>query len=217
MYERRNLKNESFDDNDVKNKILEISKDLLGFETKINNEDDGKGIDLVAVHDELIGIEVERGGFVHDLWEDKQYGWLSGFEHPTVNIPDRKIKYWMEYYDFFQNGNITYNPSYDKNIFVRTNFFFTQFIVIRPETIRDSNKAIYKRFKASNNSKEEGWLTFRKNYVETYNIIDGKIVLETEFNGKLPKIKVKDKKLLTHKKMYIKEELKNKQNKYRHV
>jgi len=210
MYERRQLLNESFDDFEVKNKIIEISMDLLGFNTKINYENDGKDIDLLSVDDDLIGVEVERGGFVHDFWTDNYYELVSKMGYPTVNIPDRKEKHWLEYHDIFESGVKTYNPRYNKNIFVRTNFFFTQFIVIRPEIIVDKTKCVKTRVKVRNNIKEEGWLTFKKDYVETYNLIDGKLYLDTDPLGKIPILSNTEKKILQKEKKRIKELYKTK-------
>lgn len=206
MYEKRFLINESFDDIEVKNNVQKVSKELLGFETRINYDNDGKDIDLISVDDELVAVEVERGGFVYDLWTDDHYEFVLNLGFPTVNMPDRKEKYWMEYYDLFENGNVTYNPRFNKNIFVRTNYFFNQFIVIRPETIMDEMKKIRSRVKVRNNRKIEGWLSFRKEDVETYNMIDGKLYLDTDPLGKLPPITREQKKELEKKKKLIKDE-----------
>ena len=71
-----------------------------------------------------------------------------------------------------------YNVSWNKNIFVRTNKNFTQIIVIRPEVITDDTKVYRTRFQANNCNEIEDWLSFKKENVETYNLINGKYELQ---------------------------------------
>jgi hypothetical protein len=82
----------------------------------------------------------------------------------------------MEYYTRYNKER--HNPSFDKNIFVRSNKDFTQMIVIRPETIRDGNKLIRSKFIPNNSNEMEEWLSFRKEHVETYNLINGTWVID---------------------------------------
>lgn len=128
-----------------------------------------KQIDLVKEDNELVGVEVEHGHWTGDFWVCDEYSLISGLGYGTINIPLRKEKYWLD----VVNGKE--NPSAIFNIFFRTNDDFSQFIIIRAETIRDPKKAIRTRFQPNNNDVEEDWLSFRKEDVETYNIIDGKI------------------------------------------
>ena len=68
------------------------------------------------------------------------------------------------------------NVSSTKNIFVRSNIDFTQFIVIRPNVIRDSDKLVRSHFKPSNSNEVEGWLSFRQEHVETYDLKNGRYI-----------------------------------------
>jgi hypothetical protein len=70
------------------------------------------------------------------------------------------------------------NPSHSKNIFVRSNKDFTQFIVVRPETVKDPDKLLKTRFQPNNSKEMEDWLSFRRENVETYNLIEGKFKIE---------------------------------------
>lgn len=183
IYEKRFLKNESYDDFVVKNKIVEISEELLGFKTKINDME--KDIDLLSIDDPELRVEVERGGWFGDFWSDEHYCNKTNLGFYTLNMPDRKIRYWREHY--YRNKSateLTHNPGWKKTLFVRTNYDFTQINIVRPETVLNEEKAIKNRFKADNSYEEENWISFRKEDVETYNLIDGKYVRDTEENGK---------------------------------
>lgn len=129
-----------------------------------------KQIDLTKEDDELVGVEVEHGHWKGDFWKCDEYSLISGLSFRTINIPIRKEKYWLN----IVNGKE--NPSSKFNIFFRTNDDFSQFIIIRPEVIRDQSKVIRSRFKPNNNDEEEDWMSFRKEDVETYNIINGEII-----------------------------------------
>ncbi len=135
-----------------------------------------KVIDLTGTTQTDLGVEVEGGGWNGCFWKNKTYSYLSGHEFQTINIPIRKEKYWMEYYTRYNKER--HNPSFDKNIFVRSNKDFTQMIVIRPETIRDENKLIRSKFIPNNSNEMEDWLSFRKEHVETYNLINGTWVID---------------------------------------
>lgn len=165
----RKKKGIDYDDNASRGFIKNIFKDKFGMNLKDGNF---KKIDLVCEENELIGVEVEHGHWEGDFWSNDQYSLLSKLEFRTVNIPIRKQPYWEDIVGDKQNLSATLN------IFVRTNNDFTQFILIRPETIRNPEKMIKTRFLANNNDVEEDWLSFRKEDVETYNIVNGKFILE---------------------------------------
>jgi len=166
-------KNPNYDDKVSREFIANIFEHLFNMILKNGKH---KQIDLVVVDDEDVGVEVEHGHWDGDFWEDEQYSLISstgssgdlGF--PTINIPIRKEKYWLDYINGIPN------PSAELNMFVRTNDDFTQFIIIRPEVIRDPTKAIRTRFKPNNNDEEEDWLSFKREDVETYYLINGVFV-----------------------------------------
>lgn len=208
VFEKRLLKKESYDDKVVKQGVIELAPNLpiLGFELIENdNPEDwvmkkglltNIGIDLKKKGDSTIGVEVERGGWVHNFWDDGFYEIVLEYGFPTLNMPDRKEKYWEEFCDWFKNGEIKHNLSFNKNIFVRTNYFLTQVIVVLPDVIRDPSKVYRKRHKVTNNGYPENWLSWKREHVLTYNKINGMWILDTEENGQLPLITAEEKKQL---------------------
>jgi len=168
------LVNTNYDDKVSRKKVKEFLKETFNIVVECNSFT--KEIDLI---NEDIGVEIEHGNWLGDFWSNKNYSMKAGLDFPTINIPKRKEKYWLEYYTWY--GRKYHNPNYDKNLYVRTNKDFTQIILIRPEVIRDHNKVIRTLFKASyiTNGKVEEWLSFRKSDVETYNLVDGKYILES--------------------------------------
>jgi len=168
-YECRELSNESFDDWVIKNKVVEIAPQLLGLNLKINEDHNGKGIDLVCVDNPEIGVEVERGGWFGDFWKDLYYSTeIVKWGFPTLNMPDRKLRYWMERY--LWRRQMIENPGFKNTIFVRSSWELYQMNVVRPETVLDPGKTFLKREKVKNNAKIEGWVSFKHEDVETYNL-----------------------------------------------
>ncbi len=165
----RKTKNIDYDDKLSRAFIKNIFEYMFGIHLKDGKH---KKIDLVGIDNELLGVEVEHGHWDGDLWQNDQYSWLAKLDFRTVNIPIRKAPYWED----IVNGEP--NPSAEHNIFVRTNVDFTQFIIIRPETIRNPEKMIKTRFLANNNDVEEDWMSFKKEDVETYNLINGEFILD---------------------------------------
>lgn len=169
------LRGTSYNDGPVRKAVTEFFK--LKFNIDLSETPhEMKVIDLTGTTEVDLGVEVEGGGWSGSFWDNKTYSYLSGHEFQTVNIPIRKEKYWMEHYIRYNKER--YNPSFDKNIFVRSNKDFTQMILIRPETIRDESKLVRSKFIPNNSNEMEDWLSFRKEHVETYNLIDGTWVLE---------------------------------------
>ena len=74
--------------------------------------------------------------------------------------------------------NILFSFTSKNNIFVRSNRDFTQMIVIRPETVRDPNKLNRTTFQPNNSDQVEDWMSFRREDVETYNLINGTWTLD---------------------------------------
>lgn len=169
------LRKTSFDDKLVRKAVIEFCKILFNLEFK-QTPPKKRLIDLVCKSDKLFGVEVEHGKWKKNFWENDSYSLISGQKFRTINIPARKEKYWQEYY--VRYGKKKHNPSYMKNLFIRTNFDFTQFIIVRPETIRNPNKLIRTSFQPNNSNEIENWLSFKKEDVETYNLIEGKYVLD---------------------------------------
>jgi hypothetical protein len=175
MGKRKKLSNANYDDTDVRKHVIKFSREYLGVSVKQNPKQ--RKIDLIGrKKNPDVGIEVEKGGWKGDFWDCPAYCDLPQLGFSTVNIPIRKEKYWKEYNMFYRK--LRYNPGWNKNIFVRTNSDFSQVIVIRPEVITDSEKMIYTTFQANNCDEPEDWMSFRREDVETYNLIEGKYVLE---------------------------------------
>ena len=135
-----------------------------------------KLIDLTGVTETHIGVEGEGGKWSGDFWSNDAYSLISGLDVRTINIPIRKEKYWQEVYVRWNKEY--HNPSHKHNIFARTNKDFTQVIIIRPETISNPEKVIRTRFQPNNSDEVEDWLSFRREHVETYNLIDNTWVLD---------------------------------------
>jgi hypothetical protein len=169
------LRGTSFDDTLVRNAVIEFFKKRVNLKLKSNEVE--KKIDLLSVDDPLLGVEVEHGKWNGNFWDVDSYSLeLTGLNYRTINIPARKEKYWKDVNLYY--GKEVVNPSSKKNIFVRTNKDFTQFIVIRPETIKDSKKLIRTSFQPNNSNEVEDWLSFRNENVETYDLLNGEYVLQ---------------------------------------
>jgi len=162
-------KNHNYDDNASREFIKNIFERKFGILLKDGKH---KKIDLIGIENELFGVEVEHGHWEGDFWKNDQYSYLAKLDFRTVNIPIRKQPYWDDYMGKKPN------PSANLNVFVRTNIDFTQFILIRPETIKDPEKTKKTRFLANNNDVEEEWLSFKKEDVETFNLVNGEFILE---------------------------------------
>ena len=184
-YEYRDLPNESFDDYVIKKKVVEIAPQLLGLNLKINENHDGKGIDLICVDNPEIGVEVERGGWFGDFWKDLYYSTeVMKWGFSTLNMPDRKLRYWMERY--LWRKQMIENPGFRNTIFIRSSWELYQMNVVRPETVLNPDKIFRKREKVKNNTKIEGWVSFKHEDVETFNLYNDLYILESEENGEYP-------------------------------
>lgn len=169
------LRGTSFDDTLVRNASIEFFKKR--FNIKLKSNDELYKIDLLGIDNSSLGVEVEHGKWNGNFWGVDSYSLdLTGLNYRTINIPSRKEKYWKDINPYY--GKDVINPSSKKNIFVRTNKDFTQFIVIRPETIRDSKKLIRTSFQPNNSNEVEDWLSFRNENVETYDLLNGEYILQ---------------------------------------
>ena len=159
-----------FNDTLIRNAVIDFFKQR--FRVNLKHNDIHNRIDLVGVNDPLLGVEVEHGKWNGNFWENDIYSLISEQKYRTVNIPARKEKYWKD--EFLYYKKLVENKSSTKNIFVRSNVDFTQFILIRPQVIRDSKKLIRSRLKPSNTNEVEDWLSFKKEDVETYDLKNGR-------------------------------------------
>jgi len=227
MSKKRNLPNESYLDIELKEFIIKYGKQLFGFEVRLNYEEP-YGADLVAVHDPSIKIELERSGAVYDFWNDvpqddneKGYQYKMDYDFKHVNMEiDRKGH-------FFQKRHLKYpekpecswnpmidNPSYDKTIFVRTDFFFHQIIIVPNEVIRDPEKTLlcWKSVRNNKNKKPEHWASWRYEDTFTFNRFGDNIIRETEDpSTHLPPISDEERKFLIKRMIKEKREAKEKE------
>ncbi len=169
------LKGTNFNDGPVRTAVREFFE--IKFKTLLDETPpEMRVIDLTGKTQTFLGVEVERGGWSGDFWSNKKYSMISDLGFKTINIPLRKEKYWKDEYLYYKK--LKTNPSSKNNIFVRSNKNFTQMIVIRPETIRNTKKLIRSKFKPNNSDEVEEWLSFRREDVETYNLINNIWTLE---------------------------------------
>lgn len=172
------LRGTSFNDEPARNAVIKFFDS--NFKIQLDETPHKlKVIDLTGTTETLLGVEVEGGGWKGNFWDNPTYCYLSGHKFKTINIPIRKSKYWMEKYVRWNKEII--NPSFDKNIFVRTNKDFTQMVVIRPETIRDTKKLVVSKFQPNNSDEVEEWMSFKREDVETYNLIDNVWIIEKSY------------------------------------
>jgi hypothetical protein len=164
------LRGTSFNDGPVRSAVIDFFSHR--FDMVLNETPhEMRVIDLTGATETHIGVEVEGGGWYGDFWENEKYSLISGLPFKTINIPIRKEKYWLDEYYFY--GKLKTNPTSESNIFVRSNRDFTQMIVIRPEVVRDPNKLNRTSFQPNNSDQVEDWMSFRREDVETYNLING--------------------------------------------
>ena len=159
-----------FNDTLIRNAVINFFKQKFRMELKEN--DLHNKIDLVGVKNPVLGVEVEHGKWSGNFWDNDVYSFISEQKFRTINIPSRKEKYWKD--EFVYYNKLKVNNSAEKNIFVRSNIDFSQFIVVRPEVIRDSKKLVRTSFKPSNTNEIEDWLSFRREDVETYDLKNGR-------------------------------------------
>jgi len=151
----------SYDDTEVREFSKKFLKEVFNF--SLIDHPNNKAIDLIMENNNAFGVELERGGWYGDLWKNR-YSLISGYEFRTINIPIRKLKYWYN----ITNDNIL--PNKLENWFIRTNKNFTQVILIKPDTIKDSNKIIFTEIRPGNTNQIEKFMSFKMEHVETYNL-----------------------------------------------
>ena len=171
------LRGTSYNDEPIRLAVIDLYKKFFDIEL-IQTPPEKRLIDLVMKDNPLYGYEVEHGKWKGNFWENNNYSLISGLEFRTINIPLRKEKYWLEQYT--RRNKLYDNPSYDKNTFVRSNKDFTQFIIIEQDVVRNEEKLIRTKFQPNNSDEVENWLSFRKEHVKTYDLIEGQLILQNE-------------------------------------
>jgi hypothetical protein len=165
------ISKKNLDDTLVRNEVIKFAQQVLGLKL-ISNPAYNK-IDLICKKISDMGVEVEHGKWSGDYWKNDSYSLISNLGFRTLNIPKRKHKYWSEF------NNDKYNPSHDKNLFIRTNKDFTQFLIVEPQVVKDSKKLYECKFQPNNSDCVEDWLSFKKKDVITYNLIKGQFIQQT--------------------------------------
>lgn len=174
------LKFTNYDDTLVRNAVIEFFKktfDINLFPTPPNL----KLIDLTGDTESSIRVEVEHGKWNNDFWENEKYSLISNLGFQTINIPIRKEKYWLENYTRY--GTLVENKFFLQNLFVRSNKNFTQFIVIKPEIVRDPTKCFKSKFQPNNSYEVEEFLSFKREDVETYNLVNDIFILDKSYES----------------------------------
>ncbi len=159
-----------FDDTPVREFGIKFSKENFGY--VFISHPNKTAIDLISPDDPNFGAEMEGGGWEGDFWSNQKYSLISNIGTETINIPIRKTKYW------YDKINEIYVPNKKKNLFIRTNKDFTQAIVIKPTTIKNRDKILWTTFQPNNSDEVERWMSFRKKDVQTYDLKNGKWVLQ---------------------------------------
>lgn len=157
-------KKRNYDDSKVREFGIEFTKDVLGL--ILESHPNKYAIDLIEPDNYEFGVEMERGGWKGNYWEN-DYSLISELPYRTVNIPIRKRKYWYKYVD----GEWVVNEN--KHLFIRTNKDFTQSLLIRPEVIKDPDKIIFTQFMPNNSKEMEDWMCFKEEDIETFTLNDG--------------------------------------------
>lgn len=164
----------TFDDRPVKEFLIKFFRETHNWELKMN--EDKYGIDLLSVDGSCPNIECERSNCEGNFWESKSYSLFLSDGNPkidfqTINIPYRKNHYWVGGDHYKDSGKFWYTEvNHESNIFARTNYEFTQVILIKPDVIRDESKRHVSAKKPFNINKNEleYWIGFKKEDVETW-------------------------------------------------
>jgi hypothetical protein len=106
------FKKNNYDDSEVREFGVKFTKDV--FNLLFESHPNCKAIDLINPDDYSYGVELEKGGWTGNFW-DNDYSLISGLESRTINIPIRKLKYW---YTVINDELI---PNEHENLFIRTN------------------------------------------------------------------------------------------------
>lgn len=164
----------TFDDRPVKEFLIEFFQTNFSWELKMNS--DKYGIDLLSINDDCPDVECERGNWEGNFWDNKSYSWflsegLPKIPHQTVNIPYRKLHYWVGGDHHKDSGKFWYTETkHTTNLFARTNYDFSQVILIKPEVIIDDTKRSISGRQPINIHKNEleFWMGYKKEDVDTW-------------------------------------------------
>lgn len=185
----------NYKDLPLREAVAHFAKQVYGYNL-ISNTNNEYEIDLISADGNCPNFECERSNVkptkdnpTADHWKSKGFSEFLRNATPnvlykTINYEERKDHFWIGGDHFFENGGYRYTETnHLTNMFVRTNYIFTQFIVICPKTILDPSKC-YKAAKQPYNihrGKIEHWRGYRRQDVDTYNLINGIFVLDTEY------------------------------------
>jgi len=185
----------NFKDLPVRLAVIHFAKEALGYNVISNSNDDYK-IDLISENGDCPDIECERSNCTtEDYWTNKNYSQFlhnatPSIKFKTLNFQGRKEHYWQEGDHYYTRGKHAGKFWYTEhnhltNLFVRTTFNFTQFMVIRPEVIRDESKVLraWKQPTTIHKNEPEPWLGFRYQDVETWNFKNGIYSLDKRYES----------------------------------
>lgn len=139
-------------------------------------------IDLVFTDHELYsGLEIEEGQWEGNFWDVFGYSNFlrDGYpkiEHKTVNIPPRKLHFWINGPHYYTKGRFIDEYWYtetnaERNVFVRTNLDVTQLIIVYPDVILNDRKVVRSLKKSKNitTGYPELWTGIKPEDCETFN------------------------------------------------
>ena len=172
----------SFEDTPIKKAVIIFYKMKFSIDLMINPKQ--RKIDLIFVSDHTYGVECERGGWTGNYWEHVDSINKGGLMFRTVQFQNRKEKYFYPTMDILTDWGNVYThrePNYLKNDFVRSNNDFTQMIIVRSETVRTKSHRAWWKTKGVTTGDIEEWLCFRREDVETYNLVNGEWILDLTY------------------------------------
>ena len=172
----------SYNDTPIKRAVIKFYKDKFNIDLKINPKQ--KKIDLILVSDPTYGFECERGGWEKDYWAHYDSINKGGLLFRTVQFQNRKEKYFYPTMEILTDwGNLFTHrePNYLKNTFIRSNDDFTQMIIVQSETVRTKSHRSWWKTKSISTGGIEEWLCFRREDVETYNLVNGEWILDLTY------------------------------------
>jgi len=110
------FKKNNYDDSKVREFGIKFTKDA--FNLLFESHPNCKAIDLIDPNDYSFGVELERGGWLGNFWEN-DYSFVSGMAIRTINVPIRKLKYW---YNTVYNKRVPNNDKLYKKKLTKQNY-----------------------------------------------------------------------------------------------
>jgi len=173
----------SYNDYPIKQHTVDTAMEVLGFEVEFHPHP--KGPDLRAKHDHSIVIEVERAWVIGNYWKSEYHKYLSNLGYATVNMPHRKEKYYLKYYNFY-GERIDNRDKYNKVIFIRWNWDGSQANIIYANVVLEGKweRSLFipknNQDDAADNKGPEKWLCFAKEVTVVKNEqLNGKYIEDT--------------------------------------